>query len=65
MHALGVAAREFQQIGDMNGTADVVGGGAAPQLSKAHRLLVTRRSVFATELHSSPLAHLEVSRNHR
>ncbi|MEU0243288.1 hypothetical protein ABZ192_03025 [Streptomyces sp. NPDC006235] len=28
------------------------------QLSKAHRLLVTRRSVFATETHSSTLAQL-------
>jgi hypothetical protein len=35
------------------------------QLSKAHRLLVTRRSVFATEMHSSTLAHLEVPQGHR
>jgi hypothetical protein len=35
------------------------------QLSKAHRLLVTRRSVFATEMHSSTLAHLDVRPGHR
>ncbi|WP_338784516.1 hypothetical protein [Streptomyces sp. DG1A-41] len=30
-----------------------------------HRLLVTRRSVFATEMHSSTLAQLEVPLGHR
>ncbi|MDN3292824.1 hypothetical protein QWM81_01940 [Streptomyces ficellus] len=35
------------------------------QLSKAHRLLVTRRSVFATEMHTSALAQLAVPQGHR
>jgi hypothetical protein len=34
-------------------------------MAEAHRLLVTRRSVYATEMHSSTLAQLEVPPGHR